>query len=98
MSRQVSPNLDKFKGSLIVISFFFLIICVNYGCSASNGGSGSLDDDQSSMDMMENDPNLLIIPNKQGYGKDIPNQDEQTNEKKPGKIIVGITLKTKKTI
>ena len=86
-TREGSANVDKFKSSLLLISFFFLIICVNCGCSASDGDSGSLNDDQTSMDMMENDPNILHIPNKQGYGIDIPDTSDLPNEKKPGTIF-----------
>ena len=92
-TREVSAKVDKFKSTLLVISFFFLIICVNCGCSASDGDSGSLNDDQSSMDMMENDPNILHIPNKQGYGKDIPDPSDLPTEKKPGTIVLQIGLK-----
>ena len=95
MTREISVKLDNFKSCVLVISFFFLILFVNCGCSASNGGSGSMNDDQSSMDMMENDPNILHIPNKQGYGKDIPDVIDQNNDKKSGRIDLQIDMKYK---
>ena len=66
--------LDKPRtiSSLVMIIFLSWIICHIHGTLASNGNSGSLDEDTSSMDMMGRDPNLLIIPNKEGYGQHIP--------------------------
>ena len=45
-----------------------------------------MDNDQST-DMMENDPNLLIIPNKQGYGKDIPNLNDLPTDNNSGTSV-----------
>ena len=58
--------------SSMLILFLSWIICDIHGTLASNGNSGSIDEDTSSMDMMGRDPNLLIIPNKEGYGQHIP--------------------------
>ena len=66
--------LDKPRtiSSLVLIIFLSGTICDIQGTLASNGNSGSIDEDTSSMDMMGRDPNMLIIPNKEGYGKHIP--------------------------
>jgi len=67
------------KLKLFIVICFIISIYDNYGCMAINGDSSSMDNDQST-DMMEHDPNLLIIPNKQGYGKDVPNLVDLPND------------------
>ena len=73
--------------SLVWILFLSWIICDIQGALASNGNSGSIDEDTSSMDMMGRDPNLLIIPNKEGYGQHIP-INEPGSSKNNGKNVI----------
>ena len=73
--------------SLVLIIFLSGTICDIQGTLASNGNSGSIDEDTSSMDMMGRDPNLLIIPNKEGYGQHIP-INEPGSSKNNGKNFI----------
>ena len=73
------------KLKLFIVICFIISIYDNYGCMAINGDSSSMDNDQST-DMMEHDPNLLIIPNKQGYGKDVPNLVDLPNDNLSGML------------
>ena len=74
--------INKLK---ILILLSFIISIHNYcGCMALNGATSSMDNDQSSTDMMEHDPNLLIIPKNQGYGKNIPNPSDLPKDKLSG--------------
>ena len=84
-----SRILDKPRTitSLVRIIFISWIICDIQGALASNGNSGSIDEDTSSMDMMGRDPNMLIIPNKEGYGKHIPINEPGSNKDKGKRYI-----------
>ena len=82
--RSYAKELLKNNLNELIVIFFIVLFYKNCGCVALNGDSSSMDNDQSSTDMMENDPNLLIIPNKQGYGKDIPNPIDLPSDKLTG--------------
>ena len=82
--RSYAKELLKNNLNALIVIFFIVSFYKNCGCEALNGDSSSMDNDQSSTDMMENDPNLLIIPNKQGYGKDIPNPIDLPSDKLTG--------------
>jgi len=77
MKTKSANNKEKLKSKfkVFIVICFTILLYDKCGCLAINGDSSSMDNDQST-DMMENDPNLLIIPNKQGYGKDIPNLND----------------------
>jgi len=79
--RSYAKKLLKNNLNALIVIFFIVSFYNNCCCVALNGDSSSMDNDQSSTDMMENDPNLLIIPNKQGYGKDIPNPIDLPSDK-----------------
>ena len=81
--------LDKPRtiSSLVLIIFLSWMICDIQGTLASNGNSGSIDEDTSSMDMMGRDPNMLIIPNKEGYGKHIPINEPGSSKDKGKRYI-----------
>ena len=85
MKTESSNNKEKLKSKLkaLIVICFIISIYDKCGCLAINGDSSSMDNDQST-DMMENDPNLLIIPNKQGYGKDIPNLNDLPTDNNSG--------------
>ena len=84
--RSYAKELLKNNLNALIVIFFIVSFYNNCGCVALNGDSSSMDNDQSSTDMMENDPNLLIIPNKQGYGKDIPNPIDLPSDKLTGTL------------
>jgi len=93
--------INKLK--LLLLLSFTVSIYNQCGCLALNGDTSSMDNDQSSTDMMEHDPNLLIIPKNQGYGNNIPNPSDLPNDKLsvPSKQspsrIVNIDKKSKNT-
>ena len=74
--------------SVVWILFLSWIICDIHGALASNGNSGSIDEDTSSMDMMGRDPNILIIPNKEGYGQHIPSNEPGSSKDKGKNYIL----------
>ena len=82
--------INKLK--LLLLLSFTVSIYNQCGCLALNGDTSSMDNDQSSTDMMEHDPNLLIIPKNQGYGNNIPNPSDLPNDKLSGKQIVRLSL------
>lgn len=66
MRIQKSIAFIEGKTSILLTLLFFSLICANYGCSALNG-IGSTDNDASSTNMMENDPNTIMPQNKQEF-------------------------------
>ena len=80
---KVSAVLDRFKRTVSVSLLLFLLLYSNCICFALNGDLDSTDGDQNSM--MKTDPNIRIIPNGQGYGKNIPTPNDQLKDKKSGR-------------
>lgn len=77
---KVSAVLDRFKRTVSVSLLLFLLLYSNCICFALNGDLDSTDGDKNSM--MKTDPNIRIIPNGQGYGKNIPTPNDQLKDKK----------------